>query len=200
MENTLILIGMSGIGKSHYSRRLTANYGYKVLEVDKMIAEELGRHDVYDVTNFLGHPYSEEYKEKCKQYLELEEKFTNIALDYAEAHPEELVIIDPTGSMVYLPPETLERFGKFNYTIYLDVDDSKVGTMVAKYFNDPKPVIWGEFNDFTEDNFKERILEQYPKLLNKRRELYAKHSKIVIPYRDHEDGFLDVKEWLNQHK
>jgi shikimate kinase len=196
MENTLILIGMSGIGKSHYSKRLTAKYGHKVISVDDLIAEELGRGNVQDVSKFLGHPYEDGYKERCDQYLKLEEKFTNHALDYAENRPDELLIIDPTGSMVYLPPETLNRFSKFKNTIYLDVDDSKVDKMIEKYFADPKPVIWGEFNNFTEENFKERILEQYPKLLNKRRELYAKHSKIAIPYSDHEDGLLDVKEWL----
>lgn len=197
-NNVIIFMGMSGVGKSHYSKRINKDYGHRIISVDDMIAEHLGLNDVYAVREFFGEPYEEKYKENSKIYLDLEERFTNEALDIAENSGGGNIIIDTTGSVIYLSDETLRRISKFKNRIYLDADEGYMDKLIEKYFADPKPVIWGELNNFTKDNYLEKIKEQYPKLLKYRSDLYRKHCNIVIPFEDSRDGLLDVIGWMKK--
>ena len=151
MKNTIILLGMSGIGKSFHSKRLKRLHGYKVFSIDQMIAGALGEGDVHDVAHFLGAPYEERYKKNSKIYLELEEKFTREALEYASSHSDEHIVIDTTGSVVHLSIETLVRIKSFKNSIFLDTKQSLIDEMIKLYLHEPKPVIWGvlahEFKD-----------------------------------------------------
>lgn len=193
MKNTIVLIGMSGVGKSHHSKKLS-KVGYKVFSIDDMIARALGEGDVHDVASYLGSPYEERYKENSKKYLELEEKFTKEALTYAKNNKDEKVVIDTTGSLVHLSKETLNELEGFSNVIFLDTDDTLMKQMIKQYLIDPKPVIWGELaRDFTQENYREKLTYLYPLLLKSRKERYISLSKTKVPFKKHKGKGFDIK-------
>ena len=74
----LSLIGMSGAGKSYWSKKMEEN-GYQRYSCDEMIAERLGPnlrgkgHTTLKLAKWMGQPFSEGYIKAEKLYLELEE-------------------------------------------------------------------------------------------------------------------------------
>ena len=184
---------MSGVGKSHHSKKL-AKIGYKVFSIDEMIAHALGEGDVHDVAAYLGSPYEERYKENSKKYLELEEKFTKEALSYAKQNKGEKIVIDTTGSLVHLSEEILNDLENFSNVIFLDTDDNLMKQMIKQYLIDPKPVIWGDLaRDFTKENYREKLTHLYPLLLKSRKERYISLSKNKIPFKKHKEKGFDIK-------
>lgn len=198
MHNAIILIGMSGVGKSYHTRFLKKHYLCKVFAIDDLIASALNEGDVHDVAKFLGPPYGEHYALRSKHYLDLEEKFTKQALEYAKTHSQETVIIDTTGSLVHLSAELLSRVKKCENTVFLDVDETYLATMVELYLKDPKPVIWGDLAlEFSEDTYKETVERLYPKLLATRRGKYQSLSRAVISYKQHKRKGFDIVKHLH---
>ena len=74
----LALIGMSGAGKSYWSKKMEEN-GYRWYNCDEMIAKRLGSelpgigNSTLNLAKWMGQPISEGYIEAEKLYLELEE-------------------------------------------------------------------------------------------------------------------------------
>src|SRR6185369_7640373 len=133
MENTIILLGMSGVGKSFHAKKLKQLHGYKLFSIDDMIASALGKGNVHDVASFLGTPHEKKYIKNSTKYLALEEKFTKKALHYASTHPHEKVVIDTTGSVVHLSPEVLVQIKSFKNSIFLDTRDTLINDMIKLY-------------------------------------------------------------------
>jgi len=52
------LIGMSNIGKSYTGMRLATDYDMSLIEVDKLIWQELGQGSMDDFAAWQGQPYS----------------------------------------------------------------------------------------------------------------------------------------------
>ncbi len=187
MKNTIVLLGMSGVGKSFHSGNLKRK-GYKVFHIDDQIAKALGEKDVYDIASWLCQPYETKYKENSEIYLSLEDYFTLEALVYAENHPNEHIVIDTTGSFVYLSRATLDTLSRLNTSILLDSSEEVVERMIETYLREPKPVIWGEMADhFSEEGYLDEVKIFYPELLRKRRALYMLHAKKVIPFNEHKE-------------
>ncbi len=197
MDNTIILMGMSGIGKSYHAQKLKHIRGYTLFSIDDMIAKELGEGDVHDVASFLGEPYEEKYKENSKKYLELEERFTKEAIEYAKLNKDKKVVIDTTGSVIYLSDELLNELRSFPKTIFLETDNTLIKQMIRHYLLEPKPVIWGELaRDFTAENYKEKLTHLYPILLQSRVEKYVSISRIRIPFIKHKEKGFNLIEAL----
>jgi len=194
MENTIILLGMSGIGKSYHARKLKRFHGYKLFSIDDMIAKALGEGDVHDVANYLGVPYEERYAKNSTMYLSLEEKFTREALDYASKHASEKIVIDTTGSVVHLSNEILVRIKSFKNSIFLDIKRERIDEMIDLYLRDPKPVIWGAYaTEFKEKSlYKATVSNFYPKLLYSRRRKYMSYSRKSISFEMHKKKGFDL--------
>lgn len=199
MEHTIILMGMSGIGKSYHAKKLKNIHGYKLFSIDDMIAAALGEGDVHDVAQFLGLPYEEKYKNNSKKYLDLEERFTKEALQYASSHRDEKIVIDTTGSVVHLPLEILVHIKSFKNSIFLDTKDDLITKMIELYLRQPKPVIWGTLSNLFRDKktYKDVVKEQYPKLLYARRRKYMTYSRMSIDYGEHKKKGFDIVKHLS---
>jgi len=78
------------------------------------------------------------YKENCKKYLELEEKFVREAISYVKLNEDKKVVIDTTGSVVYLMDEVLEELRNFSKIIFLETDENTIKQMIKQYLFDPK--------------------------------------------------------------
>ena len=113
----LALIGMSGAGKSYWSKKMEEK-GYRWYNCDEMIAERLGPelpgkgNTTLNLANWMGQPFSEGYIKTEKLYLELEEAVVEHICDELEQATENVpVVVDTTGSLIYLKKKLINRLG-----------------------------------------------------------------------------------------
>ena len=145
------LLGMSGVGKSHWAKVLAAR-GWLRLDCDGEIAERLGElvcaregeEPVHALGTWMGMPWTPRYREREAAYLALEGEVTRAALDRAReaAARGRDVVLDCTGSVIYLEPVVLERLARETEPIYLRTPDARREAMLARYLAEPKPVVW----------------------------------------------------------
>lgn len=199
VKEIITLIGMSGVGKSHWSEKL-AKAGYKVFHIDDLISLEIqniidketgdnnvdyGESKVGSLAKWMGFPGDKRYKKNCKIYLKLEEKITLRSLNEALKY-EGKSVIDTTGSVIYLSKTLQKNLKKNTKIIYLDVLQSKLDEMLKTFCEVPKPIIWGEIYKPLKNEREEITLERcYKKLLNYRVAKYKKLAHITIPYNSH---------------
>lgn len=104
-------------------------------------------------------------------------------LEYIQHNSQENVVIDTTGSVIYLDQEILEKLGKQTWVIYLETPEKFQNIMYKLYLDDPKPVYWGKsFVKEKEETNMEALSKCYPRLLAFRIKQYAKLADITLPY------------------
>lgn len=149
-NDVVVLVGMSGVGKSHRAREL-AREGATVIDCDTEIAARLtelvtpsaGEAPVTALGRWMGLPSSSGYREREARYLGLEAEVTASAADRARTIPGR-VVIDTTGSVVHLPAEILTELRHAGRVIYLRSPAAAVDLMLARYLAEPKPVVFGD--------------------------------------------------------
>lgn len=173
----LAFIGMSNIGKSYTANRLTDRYDFELVEVDKLIWEELGHEDMVSFAEWQGQPYSEGYSEREEKSISLETAATRKALSVDKAN----VILDTTGSVIYTGQDVLTAMSETHYIIYIEANDAALDALKTQYFQQLKPVIWRDhFNQKAGQSDKEAVLESYPKLLKAREKSYEALADTVL--------------------
>ncbi len=191
LKNVFIsLIGMSGIGKSFWSGQLEKEKGFKRFGIDNMIEAELepelkkfGYSGIKDMSRWLGQPYDERCAENSERYLELEEASIQKALDAVENMESENIVIDTTGSVVYLSEELLGRMKGLTKIIYFNTPEAVIEKKISQYFNDPKPILWGEsYNANPGEDPVLALKRCYPELLRYRTGRYEKLADKTIDY------------------
>ncbi len=175
----LALVGMSGIGKSHHAALLAAR-GVVHHDIDAAIAERIGdlcaplpgERPVETVGRWMGMPWVEGRAEREAEYLALEAELTEAAIDAALGPGEH--VIDTTGSVIYLPPATLDRLRARATVVHLVSRTDRLDALVERYLSEPKPVIWGEHWVPARTVSRREALEQcYAGLLAYREARYA---------------------------
>lgn len=167
----IALIGMSNIGKSFTGQRLAQSFNFNLLEVDKIIWENLGKGSMADFAAWQGQPYSKGYAEREAKSITLETEATDAALVQNDGN----TILDTTGSVIYTSRETQERLSKDWYVVHISATDKDIERLKAQYFENPKPLIWrSHFNQTKNESDKDAVLRCYPDLLASRALDYAK--------------------------
>jgi shikimate kinase len=173
----LSLIGMSNVGKTHWSRKLEA-LGFVRYGCDDEIERVLG---VDDLAAWMGFPDSPTYRAREKEYLDAEVSVMRSVLDRLDGIAVD-VVIDTTGSVVYLGDGLLDELRARTKIVYLRASDGAVAAMAEKYFACPKPVVWGDaFIPSTDEARDETLRRCYPALLAWRDERYARLAHLTIP-------------------
>ena len=108
-------IGMSNIGKSYTAMRLATKYDFSLIEVDKIIWENLGHDSMEAFAQWQGHPYTEGYSEREKHSISLETQATRKALKTEKPNP----MIDTTGSVIYTDEDVLKTLTEDYYVVYI---------------------------------------------------------------------------------
>lgn len=171
-------IGMSNIGKSYTAMRLATKYDFSLIEVDKIIWENLGHNSMDAFAEWQGHPYTDGYVEREKHSIALETQATRKALSTDKRNP----MIDTTGSVIYTDKDVLETLQKEFYVVYIEAMEDHLERLKVQYFKQPKPLVWAGHYKKIEDKTKtESILECYPKLLASRAVAYAGHADVTLP-------------------
>lgn len=199
------LIGMSGAGKSQWSRRLEAR-GFKRYSCDDRILAELfpTAPDKSDAVQLLGRwmgfPFEDGYSAREATYLQHEIAVLAAILRELETSCSDAaadVVVDTTGSVVYSGEELLGRLKAATVLVHLAVPAEVRGKLLADYLADPRPVLWrGIFHKRPEESDEQALRRCYSLLLTSREELYRQSADLTIDYRRRTAPGYGVEELL----
>jgi hypothetical protein len=187
MNDVLVLVGMSGVGKSFWAERLATQRGYVRHDCDGAISTRLGsmvpvdegEAPVHALGRWMGMPWSPGYAEREARYLALEAEVTAQALDAAIAPGRH--VVDTTGSVIYLDPRLLARLCGLGRVVYLRTSDARREAMLRRYLEEPKPLVWGDAFTFGEGEAPEAALARcYAELLSFRDARYAALAHVTL--------------------
>jgi shikimate kinase len=184
----LALIGMSGAGKTFWTRRI-AETGVAAISCDDVIEEKLaprlktgGYVGINGVAAWMGWPDSATYAEREAQYLAEEIASLDEILSGLEKNSQESLVLDTTGSVIYAGNHLLMRLRKLMKVVYLAASDAEQQLLVERYLDDPKPVLWrGAFLARAGEAPRETVARCYPNLIAARRQSYAALAHATVP-------------------
>ncbi len=204
------LIGLSGCGKSTWAQRLAQERGFKRFCCDDMIEERLhnelfsaGINGIRGVAFWMGQPYEHFFPDRQSTYLTREagviaEIVQTLALNQSE---EQDIVIDTTGSFVYLDPALCLSLKKHSTLVYLQVPEGDVSQMFRQYLADPKPVVWKDsFNMQPGESNIQALSRCYPELIESRIKLYQSYADVVVPVAFADRGALSTDEFISKLK
>lgn len=188
MPLRLALIGMSGAGKTFWTRCIAAS-GIPTISCDDRIEENLaqqlaagGHSGIKGVAAWMGWPDSPTYAEREAQYLAEEIAALDQILNDLKRDPQKSLVLDTTGSVIYVGNHLLHRLRNLMTVVYLAASDAEQQLLVARYLNDPKPVLWcGAFQPKTGETPRETVARCYPDLMKARRQSYAAIAHATLP-------------------
>jgi shikimate kinase len=185
----LCFVGMSGVGKSFWARRLMRERAFVVHDCDaeigarlsSIVTPEPGEEPVHALGRWMGMPWSEGYAAREARYLALEEDVTRSALSAALADPAHSQVIDCTGSVIYLPHDVLEALRARCRVVYLRTPEARREAMLRRYLDEPKPVVWsGAFHAAPGQAPLEALPRAYAELLAIRDAKYAALAHVTL--------------------
>lgn len=187
------LIGMSNIGKSHWSRQLVATEGFERIDCDALVENKLagelvklGYRGIHDVAKWMGQPYDAQYPDTSRKYLASEREVMLEVIDRLQSKPTKPFVIDTTGSVVYTGADIEAKLKSLTRTVYFEASESHVAKLFERYMANPKPVIWGDqFAVAPGETLPDTLRRCYPKLLAYRAARYRALAHICIPYEKH---------------
>lgn len=203
------LIGMSNSGKTHWSTKLSQELekiGFVRFCCDESIKAKLdkemtklGFSGIHALAKWMGQPYEKRYKVTSYRYQQFEKEVVEEFLNKVKhMPPSQNVVIDTTGSVIYLGDTIMNRLKKLTTIVYLDTPDSVQKQMYENYIKNPKPVIWGDsFKQKRGESNLETLSRCYPKLLAFRTKRYKKFADITFDYHLVRRPNFSVEEFLN---
>ena len=199
----LSLIGMSGSGKTHWSRRL-AEAGYECIGCDDRIEQRLaaegrlrGAGGIERVARWMGQPYEPGFAAHEAAYLAAERGVVSEILALLERDPVAKLAIDTTGSVVYLGEEISRRLQAQTTIVYLETSPEQLELMFRQYIADPKPVVWRDAFQRRDGESDQQALKRcYRDLLQSRRALYARYATVKLSAAHLREAQPSVGEFL----
>ena len=184
----LALIGMSGTGKTFWSNQL-AKYGCSAISCDEQIERRLGRRlaeggyaGVGGVAAWMGWPDRPTYREREAEYLSAEIQVLDQVLTSLERDPSRSLILDTTGSVIYVGNHLLHRLRKQMLVVHLAAAPDEQELLIRRYLEDPKPVLWrGAFQPRKDETPRDTVARCYPALIAARRQSYAALAHCSLP-------------------
>jgi len=181
---------MSGTGKTHWAKKLV-KHGFLHLCCDDLIEKKLepelskyGYKGLEDVGRWMGLPYENSYPKASKKYLEKEREVIVEILDRVRSIPKDTnIVIDTTGSLVYMEDKLLQKLKQKTTIIYLEVPKEVEKEIYNRYLIQPKPVIWGQsFKKRPGESNTQALAGCYLDLLNFRKNRYEKIADLTMLY------------------
>ena len=199
----LALIGMSGAGKTFWTKKLAAN-GYPAGSCDDRIEQKLasrlaagGYSGINGVAAWMGWPDSTTYAQREAEYLAEEIHALDEILTELEREPEKSLVLDTTGSIIYTGNDLLMRLRRQMTIVHLVASAEEQQLLIERYLNDPKPVLWrGAFQPRTGEKPRETVARCYPALIAGRRQSYEALSHCTLQVAALRDGSLDAPAFL----
>ena len=207
----IALIGMSGAGKTFWTKRLAAS-GRSSVCCDDGIEGRLrsrlaagGHAGINGVAAWMGWPDSATYAQREADYFEEEIGVLDEVLTQLERDRARELILDTTGSVIYTGNNVLMRLRRHMTVVYLAASAQEQQLLIQRYLTDPKPVLWrGAFQPKKDENPRETVARCYPALIAARRQSYEALAHCTVPVAElqaisHEtsrDASLDADAFL----
>lgn len=199
----LALIGMSGAGKTFWTKKL-ASSGYPAVSCDDHIEGKLatklaagGYAGINGVAAWMGWPDSPAYAEREAEYLAEEIRTLDEVLTDLEKHKEKSLVLDTTGSVIYTGNNLLMRLRRQMTIVYLAASAEEQQLLIERYLNDPKPVLWrGAFQPKSGESPRETVARCYPALIAARRRSYEALAHCTLQVAALRDSSLDAALFL----
>jgi hypothetical protein len=184
----LALIGMSGAGKTYWTKLLSAAH-YPVISSDDQIEQRLapilqqgGFHGINGVAAWMGWPDSPTYAERESQYLSAEISSVGEVLTGLEKNPQSELILDTSGSVIHVGNNLLFRLRKLMKVVYLAASAEEQQLLIQRFLDDPKPVLWrGAFQARPGESPQDTVARCYPALIGARRQSYEALAHFTLP-------------------
>jgi len=220
-RSRLALVGMSGSGKSFWTKKLAAA-GWRSVCCDDLIEQRLaprlavgGYSGINGVAAWMGWPNSVTYGQREAEYLAEEIGVMDEFLNSLEKETSRLeqdssatpIVLDTTGSVIYAQNNILMRLRRQMTVVHLANTEDEQRILVERYLNDPKPVLWrGTFHVKDQETARATVARCYPLLVAARRksyetlahcavqvsQLHAKHAS------DSQNNAADVERFLQK--
>ncbi|HEX8880520.1 MAG TPA: hypothetical protein VF749_10850 [Candidatus Acidoferrum sp.] len=175
----LALIGMSGAGKTFWTKKLAETDAPAVFcdeRIEQRLAPRLGPggfSGINGVAAWMGWPDSTTYAEREAEYLEEEIHTLDEVLHSLEDDLEASLVLDTTGSVIYAGNHLLMRLRRQMTVVYLAATVKEQQLLIERFLNDPKPVLWrGAFQPKSGETPRETAARCYPALMEARRRSY----------------------------
>jgi shikimate kinase len=184
----LALIGMSGAGKSYWTLRIAAA-GYPAISCDTEIENRLkhsletgGYSGINGVAAWMGWPHLPTYADREAAYLSEEIAVLDEVLTGLKKNPDSDLVLDTTGSVIYVGNHLLHRLRKQMLVVYLAASRDEQQLLIQRYLEDPKPVLWrGAFHARAGEAPQDTVARCYPMLIAARRQSYEALAHCSIP-------------------
>jgi shikimate kinase len=199
----LALIGMSGAGKTFWTKKLAASR-YPAVSCDDRIEQKLaqrlaagGYAGIHGVAAWMGWPDSATYSEREAEYLAEEIHALDEILTELEQQPEKSLVLDTTGSVIYTGKNLLLRLRRQMTIVHLAASAKEQLLLIQRYLNDPKPVLWrGAFQPKAGEKARETVARCYPALIAARRQSYEVLAHCTLQVGALRDASLDAAAFL----
>jgi shikimate kinase len=199
----LALIGMSGAGKTFWTKKLAA-YGCATVSCDDRIERGLasrlaagGYTGINGVAAWMGWPDGPDYADREAQYLSEEIHVLDEVLGDLERERNRSLVLDTTGSVIYTDNNLLYRLRKQMTVVYLAASDAERQLLVERYLHDPKPVLWrGAFVPRKGEAPRDTVARCYPALIDARRRSYQALAHVTLQVSELRDPGMDAQKFL----
>jgi shikimate kinase len=199
----LALIGMSGAGKTFWTKKLAAS-GYHTVSCDDRIEQKLaprlaadGYAGINGVAAWMGWPDSARYSERESEYLAEEIHALDEILTELGGQQQKSLVLDTTGSVIYTGNNLLMRLRRQMTIVYLAASAEEQQLLIERYLNDPKPVLWrGAFQPKPGEKPHDTVARCYPALMAARRQSYEALAHCTLQVAALRDGALDAAAFL----
>ena len=173
----IAFVGMSNVGKSFRSKVLRDQFGFDWYQVDKEIIKSLGFTGMEEIARWLGLPSAATYKERERVYLDSEAKHTKV--DFIDT--DRNLVFDTTGSVIYLEKPTTEWLKENCLIVNLEAGEEYIETMIQKFFEKPRPVVWNGMYAQKKGESEKCTLERcFPALLRDRLKKYRAMAHVNV--------------------
>jgi shikimate kinase len=201
----LALIGMSGVGKTFWTKRL-AEAGHPSICCDDRIEQRLrsrlregGHAGIHGVASWMGWPDRSTYAQREAEYLAEEIATLDEILTDLEKNPSRELILDTTGSVIYTGNNLLRRLRRQTIIVYLVASVEEQQVLMDRYLHDPKPVLWrGAFQPRAGETPRETVARCYPLLIAARRQSYEALAHCRVPVEKLRDPSSDPAVLLSE--
>jgi shikimate kinase len=199
----LALVGMSGAGKTFWTKKLADN-GVPAVSCDDCIEQKLARRlaaggyaGINGVAAWMGWPDSATYAQRESEYLTEEIHTLDEVLTSLEKQTGKSLVLDTTGSVIYAGNNLLMRLRRQMKIVYLAASAQEQQLLIERYLNDPKPVLWrGAFQPKANETPRETVARCYPSLIAARRQSYEALAHCTLQVGSLRDASLDAAAFL----
>jgi shikimate kinase len=199
----LALIGMSGAGKTFWTKKLAAS-GVPAISCDDLIEQKLaqrlaagGYAGINGVAAWMGWPDNPTYGQREADYLTEEIHTLDEILAELEERREKSLVLDTTGSLIYTGNNLLMRLRRQMTIVYLAASAQEQQLLIERYLSDPKPVLWrGAFQPKPRESPRDTVARCYPALIAARRQSYEALAHCTLQVASLRDGSMDAAAFL----